>query len=323
MRLAEAALPTFARHETFHPRYGWFRKAYNFVANDPYIFSREDAPVRIGVGKNMARAIRFWGLAAKLICENEDSRKSKSSKLTTTNFGDRLFGESGWDMYMEDPGTLWLLHWQLFAPPARLPIWWLTFCEFSAVVFTPQELERAVLEKLRVNSAWATPHHSSIKKDINVLLRTYTHGELSGRTGIEDILDCPLRELNLIKRTDLANQYRFALGAKHTLPAEILIFSILDYIYSTNSESSTIPLSRLVQEPGSPGKVFKLTENDLLQNLQITLDSFSSLDLITSMGVTQLSWLEDLRETSMYVLDSYYDASVNRTGAILEAVGAR
>ena len=28
MRLVEAAKPTFARHETFHPRYGWFRKAY-------------------------------------------------------------------------------------------------------------------------------------------------------------------------------------------------------------------------------------------------------------------------------------------------------
>ena len=29
MRLVEAAKPTFARHETFHPRYCWFRKAYS------------------------------------------------------------------------------------------------------------------------------------------------------------------------------------------------------------------------------------------------------------------------------------------------------
>ena len=67
MRLVDAAKPTFARHETFHPRYGWFRKAYAFVAEDPRIFVAKDAPVRIGVGKNMVRAIRFWGLAAKLI----------------------------------------------------------------------------------------------------------------------------------------------------------------------------------------------------------------------------------------------------------------
>ena len=56
MRLSEAAEPTFARHETFHPRYGWFRKAVAFSAGDPGIFTREDAPVRIGVGKNMVRS---------------------------------------------------------------------------------------------------------------------------------------------------------------------------------------------------------------------------------------------------------------------------
>ena len=31
---------SFARHETFHPRYGWFRKAYSVAAQDPYVFNR-------------------------------------------------------------------------------------------------------------------------------------------------------------------------------------------------------------------------------------------------------------------------------------------
>ena len=78
MRLVEAAKPTFARHETFHPRYGWFRKAYAVTDDDPQIFSREDAPVSIGVGKNMVRAIRFWGLAAKLIVEDRSARTGAS-----------------------------------------------------------------------------------------------------------------------------------------------------------------------------------------------------------------------------------------------------
>ena len=62
MQLSEAAEPVFARHETFHPRYGWFRKAYVAATRDPHVFTSEDAPVRLGVGKNMVRAIRFWGL---------------------------------------------------------------------------------------------------------------------------------------------------------------------------------------------------------------------------------------------------------------------
>ena len=44
MRLAEVAERSFARHETFHPRYIWFRKAYAHVPDDGGIFSRSDAP---------------------------------------------------------------------------------------------------------------------------------------------------------------------------------------------------------------------------------------------------------------------------------------
>ena len=87
MRLVDATEPMFARHETFHPRYGWFRKAYSHVAADPHVFSREDAPVQIGVGKNMVRAIRFWGRAAKLI--DVDRR---SSKHRTPRSGSHLPG---------------------------------------------------------------------------------------------------------------------------------------------------------------------------------------------------------------------------------------
>ena len=57
-RLEDAAVQAFARHETFHPRYGWFRKGLAAAAHRPAVFAREDAPVELGVGKNMVRAIR-------------------------------------------------------------------------------------------------------------------------------------------------------------------------------------------------------------------------------------------------------------------------
>lgn len=58
--------PSFARHETFHPRYGWMRKAY-LAAEHPRTFLDPDATTKLGVGKNMVRAIRYWGLAYKVI----------------------------------------------------------------------------------------------------------------------------------------------------------------------------------------------------------------------------------------------------------------
>src|SRR5215472_11015109 len=65
-RLADAAKPAFARHETFHPRYGWLAKGYAAAADDPGIFVNEAATVTLGVGKNMVRAIRYWMAAFKL-----------------------------------------------------------------------------------------------------------------------------------------------------------------------------------------------------------------------------------------------------------------
>ena len=238
MRLVEATKPIFARHETFHPRYGWFRKAYTFVAKDPRIFNRNDAPVQIGVGKNMARAIRFWGLAAKLIEESPQSPVRRPPDLVPTRLGDRLFGDSGWDRYMEDPGTLWLLHWLLLAPPSRLPVWWFAFNEFHAVEFADADLQAAVTTQLKVASEWATPHPSSVRKDVSALLRTYAPAERSARTGIDDILNCPLRELKLIERSAATNRNRFTLGAKVTLPSAILAYAALDYIAYTNKKGT-------------------------------------------------------------------------------------
>ena len=221
MRLVDATEPMFARHETFHPRYGWFRKAYTHTAADPHVFVRDDAPVVIGVGKNMVRAIRFWGLAAKLIVEDPKAPNRRAPGCVPTRIGHALFGDSGWDPYMEDPGTLWLLHWQLFAPPSRLPVWWLAFNEFNAVEFTDEQIETAIFTQMSAVADWASPHESSLKKDVSALMRTYAPAQRSGRVGIDDILDCPLRELNLIGDSAGVGNHRFTLGPKPSLPSEL------------------------------------------------------------------------------------------------------
>ena len=311
MRLVEAAKPTFARHETFHPRYGWFRKAYTFVAADPHVFSREDAPVRVGVGKNMVRAIRFWGLAAKLIEVDQRSSGCRTPGLVPTRWGHALFGESGWDRYMEDPGTLWLLHWRLLAPPSLLPVWWLAFNEFHAVEFDDNDLERAVTTQIEAVAEWNAAHPSSVRKDISVLLRTYAPAERAGRSGIEDVLDCPLRELNLIGRSVATNRYRFTLGAKPTLPPAVLAYVALDYIARMDVRGNTVSLGRLAHDPGAPGRVFKLTEDELLAALESLTGETSALALTTSMGTVQLSWSSEPSEVATGMLDRYYGCSLS------------
>ena len=309
MRLVDAARPTFARHETFHPRYGWFRKAYAVVAEAPRIFVAKDAPVRIGVGKNMVRAIRFWGLAAKLIKEDPQSSNKRAPDLVPTSMGHSLFGDDGWDRYMEDPGTLWLLHWLLMAPPCLLPVWWLAFNEFHAVEFAEDDLLAAVTAQLDATEGWGVPHRSSVGKDVTALLHTYAPAEQSsGRTGFDDRLDCPLRELNLVGRP-AAKRYRFRLGPKPSLPSAILTCAALDYLARTRTESHKATLSRLAHEPGAPGKVFKLTEAELLTAIEPTVTITGSLQLSATIGSIQLSWSDTPGEIARQILDDYFDSA--------------
>ncbi len=60
---------------------------------------------RLGVGKNMVRAIRFWIQAMGL------AQPEKSGKLHPTALGDAILSNSGFDPFLEDLRTLWLLHW--------------------------------------------------------------------------------------------------------------------------------------------------------------------------------------------------------------------
>jgi len=345
MRLTDAARPVFARHETFHPRYGWFRKAYTAVAGDPSVFGRADAPLEIGVGKNMVRAIRFWGLAGKLIVEDPKAENRRSPGLVPTRFGHALFGESGWDRFMEDPGTLWVLHWLLLAPPSRLPVWWLAFNEFNAVEFEAADLFSAASIQLETAAEWRTPHRSSLNKDVNVLLRTYatllSGGGRFGSRGLDDLLDCPLRELGLISRSEPLGRYRFALGPKPALPSSVAVYAVLDYIARTGTVSApavsdpavgkpatgdnpatattrmgttadgsrTATLSRIACEPGAPGRAFKLNESEMLAVITPVVEQTNGLRLTRLTGAPQLAWSDDPAGIAARVLDDYYGTS--------------
>ena len=161
--------PIFARHETFHPRYGWFKKGYDKAKEDEKVFSREDAPVVLGVGKNMVSAIRYWSLGFKILDENKD--KAKKSSFKPSDFGSRLLDEHGWDPYLENPASLWLLHWSLFKPPCYAPAWHFAFNEFNQVAFTAEDLFLSLKEYRNRVFPSAKISDSSLNKDMNIRRR--------------------------------------------------------------------------------------------------------------------------------------------------------
>ena len=134
MRLESACSNTFARHETFHPRFGWFRKAFVAAASDPAIFNDPEATVRLGVGKNMVRSLRFWGTASHLLVD-EPVGGTRQRNTKPTNVAAALLRPGGLDPYMETAGTWWWLHWLLLGPECQLPVWWMIIHDLPIVEF--------------------------------------------------------------------------------------------------------------------------------------------------------------------------------------------
>ena len=60
--------------------------------------------------KNMVDAIRFWCYAFGLTTKIPAPGRGRATHDVPTNMGAAFFSEHGFDPYMEDPTTLWILH---------------------------------------------------------------------------------------------------------------------------------------------------------------------------------------------------------------------
>src|SRR5262249_5952241 len=110
---------SFSGHETFPFRYSWMKKGVDAICKEATIFSRDDAMTRLGVGKNMVRSIRHWCIASDVF----EERDGASASIRPSEFGRRLLSDDGWDPFLEDPGTLWLLHWIIASNVRRCTTW--------------------------------------------------------------------------------------------------------------------------------------------------------------------------------------------------------
>ena len=288
MSLEQFSKPVFAGHQTFHPRFGWIKKGLDACREDPEVYNAADAPLRLGVGKNMVEAIRFWCLATHVTAKVAHPTRPRTSVSVPTNLGEALLGKNGLDPYFEDPSTLWLLHWQAVSAGSMLPVWWSVFNELPALEFADDDLLRYCEEEI-ASTTWSQPNASSIKKDIDCLLRMYSNRQQTGRQTIDDLLDSPFREIGLIVPSPTApHTHRFVLGPKPTLSNPVIAYACLDYMARSEGASRAISLSRLTADPGSPGRALKLTEAVILEALESEILNHEALQLASPGGASQL-----------------------------------
>lgn len=264
--------PKFSGHETFPLRYGWLKKAYDSVSSAKdtedakTIFSNDDAISRFGVGRNMVASIRHWATASDIIQGNNDDG------FKATEIGNLIFGKSGLDPYMEHPCTLWLIHWCLAGRPKKTTWFW-AFNHFQGGIFEREHLVKSIKDAV-VERKWSRVATTTIKRDVECFVRLYAARPETSKGSHEDVLESPLVELGLIRSVGRRDGFRFVRGSKPTLSAGVFLYALMEF-WHEHSTASTLSFEAITHEPGSPGRVFLLDEDEIFNRLR-TLEDISA-----------------------------------------------
>ncbi len=252
----------FSGHESFPCRYGWLPKLYEAVQQDPEIFtSDERAIVALGIGRNMVKALRFWGDSLGLL------RVEGGLAFNTALAHRLLHPEVGLDPYLEEVGSLWRLHWRV-AAHAGLGAWVTAFLDLQDTEVSRERLielvrNRALTVRGPITTGTANAH-------VDMLIRTYDWSRISDTAPGEDGSGCPFQELYLLETstTNGVNLLKFPRGKKPHLEVGAFAYALHDFWTGTARTSRSISMRSLLLERRSPGVIFRLDEQALHEHLE-------------------------------------------------------
>ena len=280
------ARPIFSGHESFACKSHWLKRGYDFV-NSERNFNDDDAVVHLGVGKNMVASIKFWLKAIGLL---------KDAGLVA--LANHLFDDdNGKDPYLEDIGTLWLLHFLLIQTD---------YATIYKTTFVDYHRQRNIIEKSKLQNyikhicfdetGYKNLYNdNTVKRDIGVMLHNYC-AKNGGNVNIEDS-NSLFAPLNLICETE-KNTYRFNYDTRSDVPSLIFLYALLIKFEGRNSIS--------FEDITELALIFCLTNNDLLDIINYLCDLYPSEIVFSDVaGIKELQFRATLN--SIDVLDRYYE----------------
>ncbi len=297
----------FSGHQTFVFRYGWLEKGVHGVEESPTIFSDDDSLVRLGVGKNMVSSIKHWCLVTQLVEPDFEKERNTGRYLRVSDIGRKLLLDGGWDPFLEDDASLWLIHWLLVSNPFIGTIWQILFSQFHRPDFTKRELLDYLISFAEKKSLKI--QEKVILRDVDCLLRTYASGTNGKKqTVAEETFNSPLLELNLLQLSPDGELYRFAIGPKPSLPTSVFAYALGEYLERDRSGRKTMSIQECLYGMGSPGQAFKLDENSLIEYIEDLEDyTEKSIMLDETAGLKQIYWQNHISATQ--ILNDYFRGS--------------
>lgn len=254
-------------------------------------FTDIDAVAKLGVGKNMVAAIRFWLRAFGLTKVDEPQPVAKY-----------IFdSENGHDPFAEDLNTLWLLHFLLISSEVA-SIYSLLFVDYQREKkeFSRSELQSYIKRKCSIPEQKNVYNDNTVRKDIGVLLKNYVAPK--DLKAIEDFSSL-LIALELIidtgkQSTNNEPLYTFRISDSSDIASEIILFALIRLKGNDRTVSFDV-LQRV-------SLIFGMsitTLIDVIRSLEYTFPN--TLVFTDNSGIKNVQFLRDIDENE--TLNHYYN----------------
>lgn len=284
---------TFSGHESFPCKTLWLKKGYDFIKAGKD-FNAATAVVDLGVGKNMVSAVRYWYKAFGL---NKDSETAWIADFV-------LNSQIGRDPYLEDLGTLWLMHF-LLVYSGEASLYKMFFVDFQKErrLFDREQVISFVKRKMKGAGKENLYNENTVKKDVGVMLLNYC---LPRNPQSNEDFSTLLMDLDLLRQSDKKDnfddkkeQYFFNIEGKKQVTPEIFLFALLLVKEDSDNSVSYDILHEI-------GLMFCMTDLEVIDMLNLLSETYSdSLSYSDVAGIRQLQFIKqmDLKQ----VLEKYYE----------------
>lgn len=274
---------TFSGHESFPCKALWLKKGFDYMVKG-YDFNAPDSVIELGVGKNMVSSIRYWLRAFGMVKNDE------VEELATYLFD----AGNGRDPFIEDLGTIWLLHFLLVTTgEATLYNWLFIRLQKERKYFDRQNVINFVHRLLIEENKQSIFNENTIKKDIGVLLQNYV---LPIKTSSFEDYNTILMDLDLISTLD-GKTFQFNLEGKRQVPWQIFLYAII----AAKGSDETVDYN-VLQEIGL---VFCMSDLEVIEMCKVIEENSSqSIRYSDTAGIRQIQFIKKMNAKE--VLNEYY-----------------
>ena len=281
---------TFSGHDSFQCRQLWLKKGFDFIQEEQS-FNNEDAVIKLGVGKNMVSAIRYWLRAFNIV----------NIKDKPTEFGIKLLdNEEGYDPFLEDDASLWLLHYQL-VKTGIASTYSIIFNEFrkEKILFN-KETYLNYLKRRKETEPSIAFNDNTLADDFGVFVKMYQGSATS--KDVEDSFSGILSEIELLNTIGKGKdeQYQIENTERDKLPAAVLLFSIID----NGNYGNSISLNTLEYDNNSPGSIFAMNRTGLINKISDIINENKNITFTDHAGIKELQF--KIKPNAYSILDTYY-----------------